>query len=220
MLEQKILELKEKLFSMASLVEEMIEKSVRALVEKDEVLAKEVIEKDEPKVNDLEVELDEFSIDLLALYQPEASNLRTITMIMKIVNDLERIGDHAVNIAERTLYLISRPQVKPLLDLPRMAEGSTKMLRDSLNSFIKEDADLAIQVCQRDSEIDSLLDQTTRELITYMISDPRTIDRALHLILIARNLERVGDLATNIAEDTIFMVKGKIIKHHKEIEED
>ena len=220
MLEQKILELKEKLFSMASLVEEMIEKSVRALVEKDEVLAKEVIEKDEPKVNDLEVELDEFSIDLLALHQPEASNLRTITMIMKIVNDLERIGDHAVNIAERALYLISRPQVKPLLDLPRMAEGSTKMLRDSLNSFIKEDADLAIQVCQRDSEIDSLLDQTTRELITYMISDPRTIDRALHLILIARNLERVGDLATNIAEDTIFMVKGKIIKHHKEIEED
>ena len=214
MLEQKITELREKLFTMASMVEEMISKGVRSLVEKNEELAREVIEEHEPKVNDLEIEIDEFCINLLALYQPEASNLRIITMIMKINNDLERIGDHAVNIAERALYLIPRPQVKPLIDLPRMAEDSIKMLRDVLDSFTKGDADLAIEVCKRDSKIDSLRDQIIRELITYMISDPSTIDRALGLILIAKYLERVADLATNIAEDVVYTAKGEIIKHH------
>lgn len=214
MLEQKITELREKLFTMASMVEEMISKGVRSLVEKNEELAREVIEEHEPKVNNLEIEIDEFCINLLALYQPEASNLRIITMIMKINNDLERIGDHAVNIAERALYLIPRPQVKPLIDLPRMAEDSIKMLRDVLDSFTNHDADLAIEVCKRDSKIDSLRDQIIRELITYMISDPSTIDRALGLILIAKYLERVADLATNIAEDVVYTVKGEVIKHH------
>ena len=214
MLEQKITELREKLFTMASMVEEMISKGVRSLVEKNEELAREVIEEHEPKVNNLEIEIDEFCINLLALYQPEASNLRIITMIMKINNDLERIGDHAVNIAERALYLIPRPQVKPLIDLPRMAEDSIKMLRDVLDSFTNHDADLAIEVCKRDSKIDSLRDQIIRELITYMMSDPSTIDRALGLILIAKYLERVADLATNIAEDVVYTVKGEVIKHH------
>ena len=215
MLDQRITELKEKLFTMAGIVEGMIEKSVRSLVEKDEVLAREVIEEDEPKVNNLEIELDEFCIELLALYQPEASDLRIVTMIMKINNDLERIGDHAVNIAERALYLIPRPQVKPLIDLPRMAEESIGMLRDSLDSFVRSDAELAVDVCKRDDEIDALRDQITRELITYMMSDPSTIDRALQLILIARNLERVADLSTNIAEDVVFIAKAEVIKHHK-----
>ncbi len=215
MLDQKLTELKEKLFTQAGLVEEMVAKSVRSLIERDESLAKDVIEKDEPRVNDLEIEIEDFAINLMALYQPEASNLRTVVMIIKTNNDLERIGDHAVNIAERALYLIPRPKVKPLIDIPRMATQAIEMLQESLDSFTRKDPDLAVKVCQMDSEVDALLDQITRELITYVMSDSSTIDRALELILISRNLERIADLATNIAEDVIFMVKGKVIKHHK-----
>ena len=215
MLDQKIIELKEKLFAQAGLVEEMVAKSVRSLVEREESLAKDVIEKDEPKANDLEIEIEEYTINVMALYQPEASNLRTVIMIIKINNDLERIGDHAVNIAERALYLIPRPKVKPLIDIPRMAALSIEMLKKSLDSFTRNDSDLAVRVCKMDSEVDALLDQITRELLTYVMSDSSTTDRALELILISRNLERIADLATNIAEDVIFMVKGKVIKHHK-----
>lgn len=215
MLDQKIIELKEKLFAQAGLVEEMVAKSVRSLVEREESLAKDVIEKDEPKANDLEIEIEEYTINVMALYQPEASNLRTVIMIIKINNDLERIGDHAVNIAERALYLIPRPKVKPLIDIPRMAALSIEMLKKSLDSFTRNDSDLAVRICKMDSEVDALLDQITRELLTYVMSDSSTIDRALELILISRNLERIADLATNIAEDVIFMVKGKVIKHHK-----
>jgi len=216
MLEQKITKLKEKLFTMASLVESMLEKSINSLVNKDERLAKEVIEKDEPKTNDLEIEIEDLGIKLMALYQPEASSLRVIVAIIKINNDLERIGDHAVNIAERALYLIPRPLVKPLIDLPRMGEGTRKMLKESLDSFARKDANLAILVCKEDEEIDSLRDQVIRELITYMINDSSTIERSIQLVSIARNLERVADLATNIAEDVIYSLKGKVIKHHKE----
>ncbi len=215
MLDQKIIELKEKLSAQAGLVEEMVAKSVRSLLEGDESLAKWVIEKDEPRANDLEIEIEDYAINLMALYQPEASNLRTLIMIVKINNDLERIGDHAVNIAERALYLIPRPKVKPLIDIPRMATHSIKMLEESLDSFTRNDPDLAGRVCKMDSEVDALLDQITRELLTYLMSDSSTIDRALELILIARNLERIADLATNIAEDVIFMVKGEVIKHHR-----
>jgi phosphate transport system protein len=215
MLDQKIIELKEKLFAQAGLVEEMVAKSVRSLVEREESLAKDVIEKDEPKANDLEIEIEEYTINVMALYQPEASNLRTVIMIIKINNDLERIGDHAVNIAERALYLIPRPKVKPLIDIPRMAALSIEMLKKSLDSFTRNDSDLAVRICKMDAEVDALLDQITRELLTYVMSDSSTIDRALELILISRNLERIADLATNIAEDVIFMVKGKVIKHHK-----
>ncbi|MFQ6618788.1 MAG: phosphate signaling complex protein PhoU [Fidelibacterota bacterium] len=215
MLDRKITELEEKLFSQASLVEHMVAKSINSLVEKEESLAREVIEVDEVKVNSLEIEIEDFALNLLALYQPEAADLRKITMIIKMNNDLERIGDHAVNIAERALFLIPRPQVKPLIDIPRMADGAIKMLKDSLDSFVKENSDLAVDVCKRDSEIDSLQEQITRELITYMMGDPKTINRALMLILVSRDLERVADLATNISEDVVFMLKGKIIKHHK-----
>ncbi|MCK4574889.1 phosphate signaling complex protein PhoU [candidate division WOR-3 bacterium] len=215
MLTQKIVKLKEKLFSQAGLVEEMVTKSTRALVEKNESIAKETIKIDEPKVNNLEMEIEEDAINLMALYQPEASDLRTIVMIIKINNDLERIGDHAVNIAERALDLISKPKIKPLIDIPRMAENACKMLRESLNAFAKNESKLAIEVCENDSVVDALLDQITRELLTYMMSDPSVIDRALNLILISRDLERIADLATNIAEDTIFVAKGNVIKHHK-----
>ncbi len=215
MLEEKITELKQKLVVMASLVESMLEKSMNSLVNKDEELAREVINKDEPKVNDLEVKIEDFGIKLIALYQPEASYLRIIVAVIKINNDLERIGDHAVNIAERALYLILRPPVKPLIDLPRMGKSARKMLKESLDSFIGGDVNLAISVCKEDEKVDYLRDQIVRELITYMISDPATIERSIQLIFIARNLERVADLATNIAEDVVFTVKGEVIKHHQ-----
>jgi len=215
-IEEKINELKEKILLMADIAKGMVTKSVRALIEKNDALANEVIEKDEPKVNNLEIEIEENAINLIALHQPEASHLRTVIMIVKINNDLERIGDHAVNIAESVMsWLIPKPEVKPLIDLPRMADGTTRMLSDSIDAFIRGDAELARNVCRRDSDIDSLQDQITRELITYMVSDSKTIDRALALILVARNLERIADLATNLAEDVIYIVKGEVIKHHR-----
>jgi|UniRef100_A0A7V3PSM4 phosphate transport system protein len=214
-LEQKVSELKEKMLSMAGMVEEMVSKSIQALVKRDSESAKLVIEEMENRVNKLEIEIEDLAINLVALYQPEATNLRTITMVIKINNDLERIGDHAVNIAEAVLFLIPRPPVKPLIDLPRMAEQTIKMLHDSLDAFTRGDATLARDVCVRDSIVDSLKDQINRELITYMTSDATTIDRALKLMLISLNLERIADLATNISEDVIYAVTGEVIKHGK-----
>jgi len=205
--------LKKMLFEMASSVEEMIAKSIKALEENNMILAEDVIKSDE-KVNEMEIEIDNQCIRILALHHPEAEDLRTVTMIMKINNDLERIGDHAVNIAEMALYLADKPPVKPLIDIPKMAEKAIEMLQESLDSFVNKDAELAVEVCKKDDEVDALEPQIVRELVTYMISDPQTIDRALTLILIARGLERVADLATNIAEDAYYMASGKILKHH------
>ncbi|MBI4228491.1 MAG: phosphate signaling complex protein PhoU [Deltaproteobacteria bacterium] len=205
--------LKRTLLEMASSVEDMITKSIRSLKERNMILAEEVIKSDD-KINKMEIEIDNRCLKILALYQPEAADLRTVTMIMKINGELERIGDHAVNISEKVIYLADKPPVKPLIDIPRMAEKSVQMLRESLNSFVNTNAELAIEVCKMDDEVDSLETQIMRELLTYMMSDPRTIDPALRLILIARDLERVADLATNIAEDTYYIASGKIIKHH------
>ncbi len=213
MLESRIKQLKEKLLFMASLVEAMIEKSIESLTEREEQIAHRVINEEEPKVNKLELEIDDMCIEVLALFQPEASDLRTVTMIMRINNDLERLGDHAVNISEKVLHLIDKPPVKPLLDIPRMADIAVEMVKDSLNSFTKSDVNLAMDVRSRDEIVDNLRDQIIRELITYMMSQPSTLERALELILIARELERIADLATNIAEDVIFMVEGKSVKH-------
>lgn len=214
-LETKVAELKEKLLAMAAYVEGMVDSSTQALIKRDATLAEKVINETEGAVNDLEIDVEDFAINLIALYQPEASNLRTITMVIKINNDLERIGDHAVNIAEAALFLIPRPPVKPLIDLPRMAEEAIRMLHDSLDAFTRSDAELARNVCVRDSTVDSLKDQINRELITYMISDATTIDRALKLMLISLNLERIADLATNISEDVIYAATGEVIKHGK-----
>lgn len=212
-LEEEINKLKKMLFEMATSVEEMIAKSVKALEENNMILAEDVIKSDE-KVNEMEIDIDNQCIRILALLHPEAEDLRSVTMIMKINNDLERIGDHAVNIAEKAIYLADKPPVKPLIDIPKMAEKAIEMLQESLDSFVNKDAELAIRVCQKDDEVDALEPQIVRELVTYMISDPQTIDRALTLILIARALERVADLATNIAEDTYYIASGKILKHH------
>jgi phosphate transport system protein len=216
-IERKIEEVKEKLIEFSEIVKGMLKKSIKGLVERDERLLKEVIEEDEMKCNDLEIEIDEMCIHIIAQFEPRAKHLRTIFLALKMNNDLERMGDHAVNISQSGLFLISKPQVKPLLDIPRMAEEVSKMLEDSLKSFVNEDAALAKSVCERDDIIDDYRDQIVRELITYMVSDPSTIERALHLIRIAGNLERIADLTTNICEDVIFMVKGELMKHHKTI---
>ncbi len=212
-LEEEIGKLKKMLFEMATSVEEMIGKSIVALRENNMILAGDVIRSDK-NVDEMEIEIDNQCIRIFALYHPEAEDLRTVTMIMKINNDLERIGDHAANIAEKVIYLADKPQVKPLIDIPKMAEKAIEMLQQSLDAFVNKDYQLAIDVCKKDDEVDSLEPQIVRELVTYMISDPQTIDRALTLILIARSLERVADLATNIAEDTYYIASGKTLKHH------
>jgi phosphate transport system protein len=215
MLHQELEMLKEKLLESATLVESMIKKSINGLLKKDKDLLLKIIEEDEARENDLEIQIDEKGIELIARYQPHAKDLRTIVMILKMNNDLERIGDEAVNIAQSALFLIERPMVKPLIDIPRMAEEAIKMLQDSIKAFLQEDSQLAREVCVRDAIVDGLRDQIWRELITFMASDPTTIERSLHLLRISRCLERVADLATNLAEDTVYIVEGEIIKHHR-----
>jgi len=212
-LETKLNELRDRLFVMAAIAEEMLAGSMKALVERDAGLARRIIEQDEPRVNRFEIDIEDAAIELIALYQPEATNLRTIAMVIKINNDLERIGDHAVNIAEAAQFLLDKPPVKPLVDTPKMAEAATQMLKDSLDAFCRKDVELARSVCERDSVVDSLKDHVNAELSQIMAKDPATIERALKLMMIALNLERVADLATNIAEDAIYMAKGQVIKH-------
>jgi phosphate transport system protein len=207
--------LKEKLLEMAARSEEQIALAVRGLKDREEKLACQVLER-EAAINLLDIEIDEMAMRLLALRQPMATDLRFITSAMKIGGDLERIGDLAVNIAERTMDLLKQPQIKPLIDLPRMADLAQEMVRDALNAFIDGDDKLAKNVCERDDVMDKLNDQVFRELLTYMIQDPRTISRAVDLILVGRHLERIADHATNIGEDVIYMVKGRTIKHHVE----
>jgi phosphate transport system protein len=214
MLEEKITALKKELVEFSALVENMLKDSVDGLINKDAELLKKVIEEDEPKANAFEIKIDDLCITLIAQFEPRAVDLRTITMILKMNNDLERMGDHAVNISKNSLRLIEKPPVKPFIDLPRMAEETIAMVNDGIEAFINSDAQLAKSVCERDNKVDSLNDQLIRELVTYMVSDSTTIHRAIRLINVSRNLERVADLATNICEDVIFMVEGKVIKHH------
>jgi phosphate transport system protein len=213
MLPERLLKLKEQIVVEASLVEKMIKDGMEGLIKKDAEKLKNVIYKDEPDLNDSELEVDEKCVDLIALFQPEAGDLRTVLMILKMNNDIERMGDLAVNLAQSALFLIERPEVKPYIDLPRMGDETIKMLRDSISSFTEKDTKLAKDVCERDDIVDNLGNQILRELITYMIDDPKTIERSLHILRISRNLERIADLSTNMAEDVIFMAEGKIIRH-------
>ncbi len=212
-LEEEITNLKRLLLEMAVSVEEMIGKSIKALKERNVILAESIIKSDE-SINKMEVEIDNVCIKILALYHPEAEDLRTVTMVMKINNDLERIGDHAVNIAERAIYLADKASVKPLIDIPRMAEKAIEMLKESLDAFVNKNSELAVEIRKKDDDVDSLQDQVLRELVTYMIADPGIIDRALPLLLITRDLERVADLATNIAEDVFYIARGSVLKHN------
>ena len=204
--------LKQTLLAMGGLVEDQIRRVMTALVERDSELDQEVIDRD-AQVNAYDIEVDEKCVELLALHQPAAGDLRFITTAMKIVTDLERIGDQAVNIAQRALELNREPQLKPYIDLPRMAEKSQRMVEESLDAFVTRDTELARRVCAEDAEVDALKEQIFRELLTFMMEDARTIPRAIRLILISRFLERVADHATNIAEMVIYMVESKIVRH-------
>jgi len=204
--------LKQTLLAMGGLVEDQVRRVMRALTERDDALAQEVIERDQ-QVNAYDVEVDETCVSLLALHQPTAGDLRFITTAMKIVTDLERMGDQAVNIAQRVLELNREPQLKPYIDLPRMAEKAQRMVKESLDAFVARDTELARRVCAEDAEVDALKEQIFRELLTFMMEDARTIPRAIRLILISRFLERVADHATNIAEMVIYLVDAKIVRH-------
>jgi phosphate transport system protein len=204
--------LKQTLLAMGGLVEDQIRRVMRALIERDDALAQEVIERDQ-QVNAYDVEVDETCVSLLALHQPAAGDLRFVTTAMKIVTDLERMGDQAVNIAQRVLELNREPQLKPYIDLPRMAEKAQRMVKESLDAFVARDTELARKVCAADAEVDALKEQIFRELLTFMMEDARTIPRAIRLILISRFLERVADHATNVAEMVIYLVDAKMVRH-------
>ena len=204
--------LKQTLLAMGGLVEDQIRRVVQALIERDSDLAQEVIERDR-EVNTYDVEVDEKCVELLALHQPTAGDLRFITTAMKIVTDLERIGDQAVNIAQRVVELNREPQLKPYIDIPRMADQAQRMVKESLDAFVARDTDLARQVCGDDDSVDAFKEQIFRELLTFMMEDPKTIPRAIRLILVSRFLERVADHATNIAEMVIYMVESKMVRH-------
>ena len=213
--DQDLQTLKEELLEMGGRAEAIIQKSVEALKRRDRRLADEVIADDET-IDRLEIEVDERCVSLLALRQPMAVDLRFITAALKICNDLERVGDHAVNIAQCAQRLAGEPPLKPLVDIPRMADLAASMLREALDAFVRRDGATARTLVKRDDEVDNLNRQVFRELLSYMIEDPRTITRAMELILVARNLERVADLATNIAEEVVFITEARIIKHHAE----
>jgi phosphate transport system protein len=214
--EEELKRLREEILYMGGLVEDQIQKAVKSLVDRDSTLAEVIIERDD-EVNRLDVSIDELCIRLLALHQPAGRDLRFITTGLKITTDLERIGDMAVNICERALELNQEPQLKPYIDIPRMAQIAQRMIQQSLDAFVREDTDLALRVCKDDSEVDQLNAQIFREIITFMIENPQTISRATKISSVSKYLERIADHATNIAEMVVFMVKGKSIRHMKEL---
>ncbi len=210
--DEELKNLKDKILKLGALVEEQVQNAVNALVKRDSKLAKDVIERD-TQVNRLEVEIDEECIRLIALRQPAGSDLRFITTAMKLVTDMERIGDLAVDICERAMELNLEPQLKPFIDIPRMADISMQMLKGALDAFVNRDSKLAQEVCARDDEVDNLNVQIFRELLTFMVEDSHTITRAVRISYISKYLERIADHATNIAEMVVYLVEGKIIRH-------
>ena len=210
--DQDLDRIRQGLLRMGGLVERMISEAMQALLERDDARAHAVIRTDS-EVDQLEKDIDGLCNRMLALQQPTAGDLRFLVSTMKIATDLERMGDSAVNIAQAVEVLNQEPPLKPYIDLPRLAEITQSMVRDSLDSFVRKDARAALEVCKRDDQVDALYKQLFRELLTYMIEDPRTVTRALHLLLIARNYERIADHATNVGEDVIFYVEGRDIRH-------
>lgn len=210
--DEELRELQHKVLEMGGFVEKQIADAVAAMVGRDSDAARLTIERDKT-VNRMDVEIDDLCLRLLALHQPAGRDLRLITTALKITTDLERAGDMAENLCERVLELNAEPQLKPFIDLPRMADIALSMLRDSLNAFVREDVELALHVCQEDDQVDALNAQIFRELLSYMMEDPKTITRALRMNFVSKYLERIADHATNIAEMVIFMVKGQSIRH-------
>ncbi len=213
--EEEIGELKSRLVRMGANAESMIEKAVKSLLERSPARHEEVFSL-EKEVNDLHIEVDERAIGILALQHPVAADLRMVVMCSKIAGELERVGDQAVNICQNTADLLKYPPLKPLIDIPLMADVARGMLRESLDAFVRQDPVLAQKVLDDDDKVDAFKDQIFRELLTYMMSEPGTIPRALDLILISRNLERVGDHATNVAEEVIYAAQGRDVRHHHE----
>lgn len=204
--------IKERIIKMGGMVEYAIGKSIKALVGRDRDLAVSVIDGD-AIINNLDVEIEEECIRFLAIWQPTGSNLRFITTAIKIITDLERMADLAVDICERAVELMEEPPLKPYIDIPRMAEAAQKMLKDSLDAFVAKDADKALAVCEADDFVDNLNHQIFNELLVFMLQDPKNITRAVRITYIGKYLERIADHATNIAEMVVFMVKGKMIRH-------
>jgi phosphate transport system protein len=213
--DQEIQELFGKLMLMGNLAESMIKLAVTALVERDESRIGEVFAK-EHEVNELQIEVDDQAIKLTATQQPVAEDVRFLFVASRVATDLERIADQAVNICQNAHQVLTYPMVKPLVDFPILAEVAQKMIRESLESLARRDSDLARRVFEDEKRVDAFRDQIFRELLTYMMSDPRTIPAVLALILISRSLERVGDHATNVAEEVIYLVQGRDLRHHHE----
>lgn len=213
--EEDLSELKQKLLAMGSLVERALHQAIKALVERDAQLGLQVFE-GEDAINMLQIEIDDRAMRLLALQQPMATDLRLIASAVKINNDLERIGDLCVNIAQRVLSLINQPPISPMIDLPRMAALAEKMLHDGLDAFVNRNADLARNVLESDDKVDRLRDDIFQELVRFMTSHPDAVQRGIDLLLISRNIERVADHATNVAEDVIYVVAGRDVRHHIE----
>jgi phosphate transport system protein len=211
--QEELEQLKTRLLEMGGLAEEQVRLAVKGLVERDRDLIDRVLVSDEP-LNALHIEIDSRCFTLLALYQPMAVDLRAIVAAVKINTDLERVGDLAINIGEAARQYATHLPVKKLIDIPRMATIAQRMLRDALDAFVRRDTALAQNVLNEDDALDALKTQIFRELLTYMLQDPATIEPALDLILISRHLERIGDHATNVAEDVIFMVSAKDVRHH------
>jgi phosphate transport system protein len=213
--QEELGDLRERLLEMAGLVELAVHESVQALIQRDQGRARQVLA-NEARINQLEIRIDEMATRLLALHQPMARDLRFLTAAIKINNDLERMGDLAVNIVERALSLMAQPPVKPLIDIPRMAGLAESMVRSCLDAFVKGDAELARSVLVSDDAVDELRNAICQELIEFMQRDPATVARSVDLILVARNLERIADHATNIAEDVLFFLQGIDVRHHAE----
>jgi len=204
--------LKERLLRMAGLAERAVHNSVQAVFQKDEAMANRVLN-EEAGINEMQIEIDDRVMQLVALQAPMAVDLRFVLCASRINNDLERIGDQAVNIAQSAVRILRHPRVKPYVDLPRMSELAEGMVRDSLNALVRGDVDLAKSVLIRDDEVDHLRDQIFRELLTYMMENSAVVFPAFELVLVTKNLERIGDHATNIAEDVIYMVAGRDVRH-------
>lgn len=210
--DEELTALKERILRMGALVETQVSNAIKALVERDVELARRVIETDH-QVNAYDVEIDEECIRLLALRQPTATDLRFITTAMKISTDLERMSDLAEDICERALELAEEPQLKPYIDIPRMADHARMMLKEALDAFVNRNADLARKVCREDDFVDELTGQVFRELLSYMMENPQTISRAIRITFVAKYIERIADHATNVAEMVVYLVEGKIIRH-------
>ena len=210
--EQQLRTLKEKLLLIGHKAEQAIADATQALMERRPSLAQQVVDADD-EIDNLELEIDEICLEILAREQPVASDLRFITTAMKIVGDIERIGDNGVNIARRCLEIAHEPELKPVIDVPVAARAAQRILKESLDAFVNGDAELAKRVIEGDRYIDDVCEQMLRELLTYMFEDPSNVSRALRLIFVARNLERVGDHAANIAEMVIFLVEGHDVRH-------